>query len=350
MQAQSLLKHEKKSPAKIVSSLGGIQGQDYAGGRWSIGLRLPGSTLADIERAISQKQIVRTWAMRGTLHFLAAADIRWMLGLLAPGMIPRLGRRYKELGLNDKTFAKAEALLERSLKGGGQLTRKELVTNLETNGISCEGQRATFILHRASLDRVICFGVTRGKRETHALFEEWVPPAKPMAREDALAELARRYFTGHGPATIRDFMWWSGLRAADANAGLEMTERALKKIEIEDNTYWMPRHARPMTSKGPIVRLLPPFDSFLLGYQDRSASIDPSVSKRLRTGGIPDATIMIDGKIAGKWERKFKRDSVVIETTGFRKFSGEEQISLENSVNKFAEFTNMKKEWRTTTL
>lgn len=346
MQAQSLLRHEKKSPADIVKSLGGIQGQDYSGGEWSIGVRLPGSTLADIDGAISRKEIVRTWAMRGTLHFLAAADIRWMLELLAPRMIARLGRRYSDLGLETKTFTKAEALLAKSLEGGNQLTRKELVGVLEKNGISCEGQRAAFILHRASLDRVICFGVKRGKKETHALFEEWVPPTKPARREEALGELARRYFTGHGPATLQDYMWWSGLRAADANTGLEAASIGLKKMYFDGKTYWMRAESRGVKSKAPVIHFLPPFDSFLVGYKDRGASIQPAVLRSLRTGGLPDATILVDGKVAGSWKRTIRKDAVAIETRRFRRFDPREENELEAAVCRYADFVGKEPEWR----
>ncbi len=333
------------SPSEVVERLGAVQAQDYAGGEWSIGLRLPGSTLADIESAVSRKEIVRTWAMRGTLHFLAAADINWMLELLAPRMIAGLARRYKELGLDDATFRKAGALLARFLKGGKQLTRKELVTMLEKKGISCEGQRAAFILQRASLDRLTCFGVMRKKKETHALFEEWVPPAKPMKRQDALAELARRYFAGYGPATIQDYMWWSGLRAPDANAGLEAVEPELERASIDERTYWMPRREPPAKSTTPILHLLPPFDSYLLGYRHRSACIEPAVARQLRTGGMPDATIVVDGKVAGKWSRKPGNDRVVVTTNTFRRLSLKEEIQLEKAVERYGDFEEKGLDW-----
>lgn len=335
---QLLAGGSRGAPEEVVKILGAIQAQNYAGGEWSIGLRIPGSTIHDIDKAIEERKIVRTWAMRGTLHFLAASDIDWVLWLLAPGLIAGLGRRYKELGLDDTTFGKAERLFGRILKGANQLTRKELVTILEKNGISCEGQRAAFILHRASIDRVICFGVNRGKQETHALFEEWVSPAKSMTRENALAELARRYFTCHGPATIQDYVWWSGLRAPDANAGLDAVKPELAQVLIEGKTYWMPRRTSHSKPKAPIVRLLPMFDGFLLAYKDRSASLEPAVFRKLRTGGMPDPAIMIDGKIAGKWSRQFVGDSVVVTTKCFRKIGGDESKALEETVKKYSAF------------
>ena len=335
---QLLIKSRALTPADVVAHLGGIQAQDYSGGEWSIGLRLPGSKLADIEKSISEGKIVRTWALRGTLHFLAGHDTRWMLDLLAPGIIAGLARRYKELELDPATFGKTNSILAGVLKGNKHLTRGELKAVIERNGISCEGQRMTFILHRASLDKVICFGVTRDKQQTHSLFDETVPKSKPKEREEALAELARRYFTSHGPATLQDYMWWSGLSAADAKAGLQAVKSELEQVTIEGMAYWTPRDALPAKSKAPAVHLLPMFDSFLLGYKDRSASIEPAVLGQLRTGGMPHATIMIDGRVVGKWNRTFRKDGVLVETSLFTKLRGQEKNVLSASVKRYAEF------------
>ncbi len=332
------------TPAGVVKHLLAVQGQDYAGAEWSIGLRIPGSTIRDVEDAISQKKIVRTWGLRGTLHFLAASDIRWILNLLAPRIIRGLARRYKELDLNAGTFLKAESILEKSLRGNKQLTRKELVAVLEDRGVSCAGQRAVFILHRASLDGVICFGVKQAKQETFALFDEWVPQAGGPGRDEALAELARRYFAGHGPATLQDFMWWSGLQAGDAKAGMESVKQEFEGTSFEGRTYLasggsvLPKKSRES------IRLLPPFDSLLLGYKDRSASIAPSVSGKLRTGGMPDATIVVDGRVAGKWRRIIKSSTVVIQTENFRKFSRSEDTALETAAGNYARFIGKKVE------
>ncbi len=342
---QLLLRHGARAPADIVRHLCGIQGQDYSGGEWSIGLRLPGSKLTDIKKAISDGKIVRTWAMRGTLHFLARTDVRWVLELLAPGIILRLARRYRDLDLDSATFKKAESSLAKALDGNRHLTRGELKVIIEKNGISCEGQRMIFILHRASLDRVICFGVTRGKEHTHASFDEWVPTKKRIGREESLAELTRRYFTSHGPATLQDYMWWSGLAATDAKIGLESVRQELVQMVIADKTYWMSAEMEFPKSTSPVVCLLPPFDEYLLGYKERGASIDAAVSKRLRNGGMPDATVMIDGRIVGKWNATFKNDSVVLEARSFRKFTKEEEQAVENAVNRYAEFVGKKLDW-----
>ncbi len=339
---QLLVASNAETPRDVVSHLGAVQAQDYSGGEWSIGLRLPGSKLAHVEKEISEGKIVRTWALRGTLHFLAGADVRWILELLAPGIIQGLARRYRELELDSSTFKKADSILEKALSGNGHLTRNELRTIIEKRGVSCEGQRMAFILHRASLDRVICFGVTRERQQTHAMFDKMVTRSKPKEREESLVELTRRYFTSHGPATIQDYMWWSGLSAADAKDGLEMAKSELVHDSIGDKVYWMPPKNLAPKSAVPTVHLLPPFDDFLIGYKDRSASMDGTVLRRLRTGGMPDPTIMIDGKIAGKWSRTLKKDSVTIQTKLFRKFNKHEAQSLDDAVERYADFIGKK--------
>ena len=322
--------------------MGAIQGQDYAGGEWSIGIRLPGSNLGTIEEAIAEAKIVRTWGLRGTLHFLTGRDIRWILTLLAPGIVSRLARRYGELELDGRTISKAESILAKSLEGNRHLTRNELVAILERKKISCRGQRAVFILHRASLDRIICFGITRGKQQTHTLFDEWVPASKSRTNDESLSELALRYFTSHGPATTRDFMWWSGLRAGESTRALEMSKRKLVPMTLEGKTYWMSDN-RTTTGKNPeTIHLLPPFDEFIFGYKDRQASIMPEYAGRLRGGGMPDQTIMCDGKLAGRWERSLKKHTVSVRTTPFIPFNRKQKSALRVALERYGDFIGKK--------
>ncbi len=335
---QLLLKAKTKTPSEVVARIGAVQAQDYEGGELSIGLRLLGSAKTDIDEAIAAGKVIRTWGLRGTLHFLSAEDIDWILGLLAPLLISRLKRRYNELGLDARTFRKTNSLLERSLKGNRHLTRSELVAIIEKNGISCRGQRAVFILHRASLERVICFGIRRGKEQTHALFEEWVPKRKAIDREASLAELAGRYFASHGPATIQDYMWWSGLRTADANAGLDMIRSDLERATMAGKTYWMPGSTTSRASTGTVVHLLPSFDDFLIGYKDRIASISTADSTRLRTGGMPNQVIIINGCVIGTWTRTLKRQGTLVEATLFRRLRTSEMDGLEAAAKRYGNF------------
>ncbi|MBI1879200.1 MAG: AlkZ family DNA glycosylase [Chloroflexi bacterium] len=178
-----------KKPSQVVSWLGAMQAQDYAGAKWSAGLRLPDATDADIEQAIADKTIIRTWPMRGTLHFVAAEDARWLLKLLTPRIIAQTAGRYRQLELDEATFARSKELFAQALQGGKQLTRNEMLQLLEKASISTAGQRGYHILGRSAQDGLICFGAPQGKQQTFTLLDEWAPATKSLERDEALAEL-----------------------------------------------------------------------------------------------------------------------------------------------------------------
>ena len=200
---QQIVSTRLKKPEEVAAWLGGMQGQDYAGCKWSFGLRLPDATDADIEQAIACRTIIRTWPMRGTLHFVAAADVRWMLDLLAPRNIAGSARRHKQLELDEATFSRCRDIFIKALHGGRQLTRDDLYKLLEDAGISMNSQRGYHILWRSALDGIICFSAQRGRQQTFALLDEWAPGAVKLPRGEALAELAKRYFNSRGPATLQ---------------------------------------------------------------------------------------------------------------------------------------------------
>src|ERR1044071_2360289 len=220
-----------KNPSDAVRWFGAVQAQDYLGSLWALGLRLPGTRETEVERAVADRSIVRTWPLRGTLHFVAAEDVRWMLGLLGARTIKRAAGRYRQLGLDEATFAKSRRVLERVLQGR-QLTRPELAAALERQGIATDGQRLIHLLNRSALEGLTCYAARRGKQFTFALLEEWAPSAGRLSREESLAELAGRYFGSHGPATLEDFVWWSSLTTADARAGLETARPRLQREVI----------------------------------------------------------------------------------------------------------------------
>ncbi len=331
-------------PEEIVEGLGAVQSQDYSGGLWGIGLRLPGSTLGDIEKALNERKIIRTWPMRGTLHFVPARDARWMLELMAPRVIRRSARRYKELGLNEEIFDRSEQLISRALEGGGQKTRAELYDILARGGVPPEGQRSYHILGHLAQKGVICLGAREGRQQTFVLFDEWVRDSRRLERDDALAELARRYFTSHGPATLQDFTWWTGLAAAEAKAGLEMVQEGLMQEVVDGKSYWFSPSPPPEGEDGsPIACLLPNFDEYMIGYKDRSAMFPAAYSGQLAPRGniAFNYTIIIDGIAAGGWRRERKNDGVVIRTRLFRSLDEAEKDALTLAAERYGEFLGM---------
>jgi hypothetical protein len=327
-------------PGDVVRWLGAVQAQDYPAGLWAVGLRMKGATEAEIERAIAAKEIVRTWPMRGTLHFVAPEDVRWMLDLLTPRVVSGLSPRHRELGLDRATFERSKEIFVKALEGGKQIQRRDMYKVLEAEGVSGAGQRFPHILGLLSQEGVLCFGAHEGKQPTFALLDEWVPKGRKLERDEALAELARRYFTSHGPATLQDFVWWSGLKVADARAGLDMAKSHVVEETIGEKTYWLAPSAPAPNSKSPDVRLLPVYDEYLVAYKDRSAALDPAHDEA--TGhGIFSPIIVLDGRIVGTWGRTNKKDKVVITTQLFQKFTGAEKDALAEAVEKFGRFRGM---------
>src|SRR6266540_1053035 len=251
-------------------------GQDYLGALWAVGLRTRAATETDVERAVAERSIVRTWPMRGTVHFVAAEDARWMLALLAPRVIASRVARYRELGLDDAAFGTSRDAVARALDGGRRLGRDALYRVLGQEGVSTDGQRGIHVLARLAQEQLICFAARDGKQQTFALLDEWLPPAK------ALAELATRYFTGHGPATFQDLAWWSGLSAADAREALELARPKLVRDSVAGRVLWRAAAPPAGTRAWPAAHLLPAFDELLVGYRDRSATLDAAFAARVR--------------------------------------------------------------------
>lgn len=331
-----------KTPAEVVRTLGALQAQDRASALWAVGVRLPGSTQADIEQAIAQHRIVRTWAMRGTLHFLAAEDVRWMLELLAPRMLSNTDRRDRKLGLDAATYARSRKLLEKALQGGRQLPRDEVYAVLERGKISTEGQRGYHILWHLGLEGVICFGQHEGKQPTFALLDEWVPESRKLARDAALAELALRYFNSRGPATAQDFATWTKFSLTDARATLAAVADRLRQFQFEGETYWMPQEM-PEPASMLQAFLLPAFDEYLLGYKDRGAVLDAAHATKVVPGGngmfLP--MMVLNGRIAGTWKRTLKKRSVHIDYTPFAKLKKSELAAFDAAAQSYGEFLGL---------
>ena len=339
---QQIARPKFHKPEEIVEWQGAVQAQDYSGGLWGIGLRLPGSTLDDIEKALIDRKIIRTWPMRGTLHFVPAQDARWMLDLLTPRVIRRSARRYKELGLNDEIFRRSEGLISQELVGGRQQTREALYDVLARGGINPEGQRSYHILGYLAQKGVICLGAREGKQQTFVLFDEWVAESRRLERDEALTEIARRYFTSHGPATLQDFVWWTGLAAAEAKAGLEIVKQELMQEEIDGKHYWFSPLSVPAREDGaPIASLLPNYDEYMVGYKDRSAMFPalPEKSDSQAYGRIAlNHTIVIDGVVVGGWRREKKNDRIVVRTKLFRPLDDAEKDALSMAVVRYGAF------------
>jgi hypothetical protein len=344
LQVQQISTAKFDKPVEVVKWLGAVQAQDYLAALWAIGVRSKNLTEVDIEQALADRTIVRTWPLRGTLHFVAAEDARWMLESFAPRIIAMNANRLKrESDLDEKVFTKCKKIFERELCDGKQLTRDELYSALEAARISTASQRGLHILWRLAHDGFICFGPRNGKQHTFVLLDEWIPSAKKISYDEALARLAQQYFRSHGPATIQDFAWWSGLTTTEAKRAIELAEPKIVHKTIE-NQHYLLSHDLPKLKKTSGVYLLPSYDEYLISYADRRASLATEhQGKTINTvNGIFFPIIVIDGKVAGTWKRAFKKESVTIETKPFQSFSTIQKNSVLKSTKKYAKFLDMK--------
>ena len=338
MQAQLLTAPGTLPTSGIVSHLVAVQAQDTKMAKWSLGLRMEPASEATIERAIANHTIVRTWAMRGTLHFLAAGDVRWLTGLLAPGIIAGNQRRYRQLELEEAHFAASQQVLRTILVGGKALTRARIVEAWEKEGLSAKGQRAPYLLQRATYDGLICQGPPEGHEPTYVLLDEWIQPADGLPRDEALERLAGRYYSSHGPASLKDFAWWSGLSMGEARQGLQAARTSLVKITLEGDELWAGDDLRAEVATAP-AHLLPPFDEYLLGYKDRSLVLDPGHTKKVNAGGgMPKATILLDGAVAGTWKRTVGKQRIQVTLEPFRKLDKGEVDTLREAARRFGDF------------
>ena len=302
--AQRIEGSEFTTPADVVAWMLALQGQDLPGAKWSVGLRAPGSTLTDVDAALANGQIIRSWPMRGTLHLVPAVDIGWMLRLTGERTLRSLATRHRELGLDDATFGRAGDIATKVLEGGRSATRAELFQGFEAAGIVTAGQRGPHLIGQLHQTRQLCLGPMRGNDQAVVLLDEWVPHPRMLDREEALGEFVRRYFTSHGPATLRDFAWWTKLTVRDTTIGMALAREHLEELIVDDVSYWMAPGLPDRASRR--VHALPGFDEFLLGYQDRSASLAAEHAPMTVPGnnGMFLPTIVIGGSVAGLWRRK----------------------------------------------
>lgn len=337
---QQITQDQFKTVGELVAWMGAMQAQDYAAGKWAIGARMNGITDADVEKAIEHKEIIRSWPMRGTLHFVSPDDIRWMQALTTPYMLRGVAKRWQNLGLDENTVERAKEVFAKALKGGKVLTRKEMLEVLEKAGISTASQRGYHILWYASQTALLCFGPVKDKEQTFVLLDEWVPEKRTLTREESLGEFTKRYFTSHGPATLQDFMWWTGLPARDLTIGIDITKSALHTEAIEGKTYYMGKQMPDVKDISKTAFLLPPFEEYLLGYKDRSAVLDKEHAQKIVPGlnGMFKPIIVIGGGVEGIWQRTIKKDSVSITLHPFEKFTPTQHKALAAAATRYSKF------------
>jgi hypothetical protein len=340
---QHLVSPVYKDPADIIEYMGAMQAQDYAGAKWAIAQRLQGATDAVIENAFTNGDIIRTHVMRPTWHFVHPRDIRWMLELTAPRVQAIAAFRHRQLKLDNEIFSLCEKTLIKVLTGNKQLSRDEVANALQQAGIATDEQRFVHIMMQMELIGLVCSGGRQGKQFTYTLLDERVPASKAMDRQDALATLAQRYFTAHGPATLQDFVWWSGLSVTDAKAGLETVKHKLTNEISDGNSYWFADKGPIPESKAPVAFLLPNYDEYIVSYKDRSAAITTAnIDKADPRGTIFNHTIIINGRVIGTWKRSFRKNIVDIAIIPFAPLSKANHTAILAAAKRYTKFLELK--------
>lgn len=317
---------------QVVQQLGALQAQDYHQALWAIGMRTLSATAADIEQIIEDRKIVLTWTMRGTIHFVHPENVRWMLKHLASRLLAQDGRRLQQLELNQEIIERCRLIIYDALQGNKRISRPDLMQLLEENGFHTKNQRGYHLLWYLAQSGHICLGPREGKQQTFVLLEEWVPAAKDLEKSEALALLAERYFTSHGPATVQDLAWWAGITLTDARQGVEAIRSRLVLEKIGEQEYWTADNAPARTiHEVPTVYLLPGYDEYLLGYKDRSAVLNGAHAPHVVPGnnGVFMPTIVIDGQVSGIWKRTMKSKGIDIEFNLFAPRKDREEHIIE---------------------
>jgi hypothetical protein len=324
-------------PEDVVQWLGCVQSQDAIGARWSVGQRVAGCTDADVAAAFDAGKILRTHVLRPTWHYVTPEDIRWILQVTAPRVHALSAHMYRQTELDDALFARSHALFTDALQGGKHLTRAELGAVLASGGIVAEKMRLAYIVMHAELEGLICSGAVRGKQHTYALLAERAPEARLLDDDEALAALTLRYFTGHGPATVQDFAWWSSLSLTAVRRGLEMAGANLLHEDVDGQTYWFSPCAQPASPQPLTAYLLPEYDELIwyrsLGFPDRDWTRD-----MLTWNDNFFRPIVIGGKRAGVWRRTIARTSIAFEAMLIATLTPDEQAALDAAIARYSAF------------
>lgn len=303
--------------AGVVTWFGAMQAQDLASGLWSFGVRLPEYTASDVTAALERREALRTWPMRGTVHFVPPRDAHWMLELMGSRALAGAAKRREYLGLTEQVADQAVEVLGAALAGGGRLTRSQCIAELTDKGIATAGQFGYHLLWYASQRGVLCIAPNIGNEQSFVLLDEWVPDSHRPDRDEALATIALRYFRSHGPATKQDFAGWTGLTAADAKRGIAAAGDQLTSVTVDDVEMYLERallDTAPSAMDRRETLVLPGFDEYLLGYKDRSLMLADEHKPAIIPGnnGVFQATVVCDGRVVGTWKRSFTKVKVKI--------------------------------------
>jgi hypothetical protein len=335
--AQRLVGPPAAGAAEAVRELTAIQAQDYPGAVTSVALRTASRARSEVEKSLDAGEIVRSWPMRGTLHLVCAGDLPWMLALLAPRVVKASARRRAGLGLDDAQLERGRELAVAALRGGRALDRRALFQVWDDGGLATTGQRGVHVLGYLAQTGTLVLGPVRDGRQLVVLSSEWITAPRRLEGEEALGELAWRYFRSHGPATLRDLARWAGLTLTEARAGLAEARPGLEAFEVDGVEHLMdpetPERLARAGAQADGVILLPGFDELLLGYGDRSAMLEPRFAERIVPGrnGMFRPTVISAGRVIGTWRHGGRAGRRTVDAEPFEFFSAQQTEAIERA-------------------
>ncbi|MEU8007292.1 winged helix DNA-binding domain-containing protein [Catellatospora sp. NPDC049111] len=331
------------APGDVVGRLGAVQSQDYGPATWSLGERITAAREDRVHHDFADGALLRTHVLRPTWHFVTREDIGWVLALTGPRVHQLNAYYYRQLGLDEQLRARCDALLVEALTGA-QLTRKELTALVQAAGIGTEGFRMAYILMNAELNGLICSGAMKGKQHTYALLAERAPQARVLDPDAALAELTLRYFSSHGPATVKDFRWWSSLTQAEIRRGLDMVRDQVRSVEVDGLTYWYAGEpVLPVPADGPVAHLLQAYDEYIVGYTESKHLLNLA-----GVGGgqrwdrpVYNGVLIVDSQVAGHWKRTVGRTGVAIETLVYAPLDPDRAAAVQAAADHHGRFLGL---------
>jgi hypothetical protein len=341
--SQQIAASKCKTVKDVVAWMGAMQAQDHNMAKWALGIRCPAATITKVETALDKGAVLRTHLLRPTWHLVSADDIYWLLELTGPHILASLKSRHKELELSETIFSKSTRVIEKALSKGKHLLREEILAELQQSGIGTDENRSSHLLFRAELEGLICSGKTRNGKQTYALLAERVPDKQTLKREEALATLADRYFSSRGPATLKDFINWSGLSVTEAKRSLETIKARFQQATVNGDTYWFNATVTKLANDEPAAHLLPGFDEFIIGYKDRTASLPEAHTKKIvNINGIFRPALVVNGQVKGLWKRVSEDDKVIIEIERFPGGGRTDKKLVEAAADKVGRFLGTK--------
>lgn len=341
MSSQQLLRPQFSSPKEVVSYMGAMQAQEYTMAKWAVGIRLKSPSLCAIDEALVKGEILRTHVMRPTWHFVAAEDIRWMCRL-SKERIRRAFNSYLvslKLELSEALSVRIQDLIVKALEGGNSLTKKEIGQALSRGGVEIDESRANLLLGLLEIEGIVCSGVDKGKDFTYALVDERVPAAPELTKEESLARLATAYFRSHSPASLNDFVWWSGLSVTEARQAMALIETELVADRFPEQKLFVHETCASVRSSKNALHLLPSYDEYLISYKDRTAVLAPDHHpKAFNSWGIFYPVILYDGKIIGNWKKSAAKKALDVAYTFFEGHACEDSALIEKAVERYKKF------------